>query len=118
MKNLTKIREIYSAAYERIKNVHIACFKDMEDPLFLISNEYPGLWMEHTYDSVLLASLDPASIWRKTPSICLSTGRQRRDSFPLQSWTAASILPAKQLSATGRSRNAYRSSPWLWKYTG
>ncbi|MBR5445082.1 MAG: hypothetical protein IKV57_03105 [Clostridia bacterium] len=76
MKDLTRIREIYDAAFDRIKNVHIACFKDMEDPLFLISNEYPGLWMEHTYDSVLLATIDPAYIYLAENAINLFVDRQ------------------------------------------
>lgn len=31
--------------------MHIACFLGMEKPLFLLSEQYPGLWLEHVYDS-------------------------------------------------------------------
>ena len=54
-----KIATLYTMALERIEKVHIACFRGMEKPLFLISEQYPGLWLEHVYDSVLLAQLEP-----------------------------------------------------------
>ena len=43
----SKIKSIYDIIMDRMKNVHISCFKGMEEPLFLISEQYPGLWMEH-----------------------------------------------------------------------
>ena len=46
-----KIAALYAMALERIEKVHIACFRGMEKPLFLISEQYPGLWLEHVYDS-------------------------------------------------------------------
>ena len=54
-----KIATLYTMALERIEKVHIACFRGMEKPLFLISEQYPGLWLEHVYDSVLPAQLEP-----------------------------------------------------------
>ena len=54
-----KIAALYAMAVERIEKAHIACFRGMEKPLFLISEQYPGLWLEHVYDSVLLAQLEP-----------------------------------------------------------
>jgi hypothetical protein len=44
---------------ERIEKVHIACFLGMEKPLFLLSEQYPGLWLEYVYDSVSPAQLEP-----------------------------------------------------------
>lgn len=79
MKDLSVVRRIYDEAFDRIKNVHIACFKDMDKPLFLISNEYPGLWMEHTYDSVLLATLEPEYIYLAENAVNLFIDRQTEE---------------------------------------
>ncbi len=79
MNNTEKIREIYSTASDRIKNVHIACFRGMEDPLFLISEQYPGLWMEHVYDSVLLASMEPEYVYLAENAVNLFMDRQTEE---------------------------------------
>lgn len=55
---ITKINELYEMALKKITDEHIRCFKGMDKPLFLISTQYPGLWMEHIYDSVFLARLE------------------------------------------------------------
>ena len=49
----------YNEAMDRIKTKNIGCFKDYDKPLFLISDEYPGVWLEHAYDSVFFAKLEP-----------------------------------------------------------
>ena len=87
MNHLTEIREISRIAYDRIKNVHIACFKDMDDPLFLISDEYPGLWMEHVYDSVLLASMNPEYVYLAENAVNLFMDRQTEEGqLPFAIW--------------------------------
>lgn len=53
-----KIKQNYEAALDRIKTRHIGCFKGHEKPVFLISETYPGVWLEHAYDSVFFAKLD------------------------------------------------------------
>lgn len=53
-----KVKTICDEITSRIENIHISCFKDIDKPLFLISEQYPGVWMEHVYDSVLLAQMD------------------------------------------------------------
>ena len=53
-----KIREYYEAVQKRIKEKHINCFKGHEKPVFLISDTYPGVWLEHAYDSLFYAKLD------------------------------------------------------------
>ena len=60
MINKDKVKVIYDEVMKKIMDVHIACFKDMDKPLFLISEQYPGLWMEHVYDSVFFAKLEPS----------------------------------------------------------
>ena len=74
-----KIRTIYNEALDRIKNVHIGCFKDTDKPLFLISEEYPGLWLEHVYDSVMLARLEPSYVNIAENAINLFIDRQKED---------------------------------------
>ena len=49
----------YNEAMDRIKTKNIGCFKGYDKPLFLISDEYPGVWLEHAYDSVFFAKLEP-----------------------------------------------------------
>lgn len=72
-----KIRKLYDAATARINNVHISKFRDVSRPLLLISERYPGLWMEHVYDSVMLARLDPTYIPLAESAILLFVDRQR-----------------------------------------
>ncbi len=55
--NIEKIKEIYEKAEDRMKNINIGCFKGMDKPLFKISDCYPGIWLEHLYDSVMYARL-------------------------------------------------------------
>lgn len=53
-----KIRAYYDLAMNRITEKHINCFKGHMRPVFLISEQYPGVWLEHVYDSVFFAKLD------------------------------------------------------------
>lgn len=83
----TKIQDICKTALERIQNDHIGCFKDMDTPLFCISNQYPGLWMEHAYDSVLLAKLLPAYVPLAENAMNLFLDRQTEEGqLPFSVW--------------------------------
>ena len=53
-----KIKQYYNLALRRIKEKHINCFKGHIKPVFLISDTYPGVWLEHAYDSVFFAKMD------------------------------------------------------------
>lgn len=44
----TAIAARYDAAMKQITQNNIGCFKGHSKPLFLISEEYPGVWLEHT----------------------------------------------------------------------
>ena len=57
--DVKRINELYKEVLERIENNHIGCFEGMDTPLFLISTQYPGIWMEHLYDSVIYAKMFP-----------------------------------------------------------
>ena len=74
-----KVKNIYEEVMTKIKDVHIACFKDMEKPLFLISEQYPGLWMEHTYDSVFFAKMEPSYVSVAESAINLFVDRQKEN---------------------------------------
>ena len=54
-----RVKAIHDDIIDHIESKHICCFSGREKPLFLISEEYPGVWMEHIYDSVIYARLDP-----------------------------------------------------------
>lgn len=58
----TKIHSICNTLKERLQEKHIGCFQDSDIPLFLISSEYPGIWLEHVYDSILYAKLYPTQL--------------------------------------------------------
>lgn len=76
---ISKILRLYDEVMDKIQNVHIACFKDMDKPLLLISEQYPGLWMEHIYDSVILAKLDSSYIYLAENAINLFVDSQREN---------------------------------------
>ncbi|MBR2466546.1 MAG: hypothetical protein IKM18_00360 [Clostridia bacterium] len=52
------VNDICKEIKHRLDTVHIGRFKGMEKPLFLISEQYPGIWLEHVYDSVFYAMRD------------------------------------------------------------
>ncbi|MBR6652844.1 MAG: hypothetical protein IKL30_06730, partial [Anaerotignum sp.] len=79
MKNTDKIKTICDTILDRIQNVHITSFHGMEDPIFLISNEYPGLWMEHTYNSILLAAMNPDYLYLAENAVNLFLDRQSEE---------------------------------------
>ena len=56
---ITRIRALCDQVTDRLREKHIGCFQGMEKPLLLISEQYPGVWLEHVYDSVMYASLFP-----------------------------------------------------------
>ncbi len=70
------IGKYYTQAFERIKNIHIGCFGGMDKPLLLISEQYPGLWIEHVYDSVLWAQLESSYLDIAENAINLFVDRQ------------------------------------------
>ena len=55
-----RIGAVYRDVIEHIETKNICCFSGREKPLFLISETYPGVWMEHIYDGIFYARLDPA----------------------------------------------------------
>lgn len=74
-----RIKERYNMALDRIKNTNIKCFKDHKKPVFLISDTYPGVWLEHSYDSVFLAKLDRKFLDIAKNTLCLFLDNQREN---------------------------------------
>ena len=58
-----EIKDIYKITRERLENVNTGCFAGMEKPLLLISDQYPGIWLEHVYDSVFYAMQDSSKLY-------------------------------------------------------
>ena len=56
--DITKVVDICQKIRERIDSCHIRKFEGHEKELFLISDIYPGVWLEHVYDSLVFAKLD------------------------------------------------------------
>ena len=74
-----KVKAIYEETKKRIEDIHIACFKDMDKPLFLISNQYPGLWLEHVYDSLMYAKLNPDKVFAAKNAVNLFIDMQKEN---------------------------------------
>lgn len=52
------VRACCRAALNRIRTKHIKEFPGASGTVFLISDAYPGVWMEHTYDALAWVALD------------------------------------------------------------
>lgn len=79
MYNKDRVKELYTEVLDRIKNVHIGCFKGMDKPLFLISEQYPGIWLEHVYDSIMYAKLEKDGIGLAQNTVNLFMDNQTED---------------------------------------
>ena len=74
-----RIREIAAIASDRIEKTHIGCFKGLDKPLFLISEAYPGLWLEHAYDAVFYASMRPEYVYLAENTVNFFMDRQTEE---------------------------------------
>ena len=72
-----RIKKRYDMALDRITNTNIKCFEGHEKPLFLISDTYPGVWLEHAYDAVFLAKLDNRYLEIAKNTLCLFLNNQK-----------------------------------------
>lgn len=75
----TRIRECYAAAFDRITNTNVKCFEGHKKAVFLISDTYPGVWLEHAYDSVFLAKLEPQYLEIAQNTLCLFLDNQKEN---------------------------------------
>lgn len=56
---IKEIKRISDICIDRIEKKNIICFEGKTKKLFVVSEQYPGLWLEHVYDSILYADLFP-----------------------------------------------------------
>jgi len=56
-------KKIVKEIIKRLEEKHIKYISGYKKPLLLISAEYPGLWLEHVYDSVMYATLDKSKLY-------------------------------------------------------
>ena len=54
-----KIKEICARLTEHIREKNVCVFRGHKKPLFLISENYFGVWLEHVFDSVVYAETYP-----------------------------------------------------------
>lgn len=74
-----KVHLICEEIENRLNKIHIDCFKGMDKPLFLISEAYPGIWLEHVYDSVFLATMDKTKLYLAENTVNLFIDNQKND---------------------------------------
>lgn len=74
-----QIKQICKIIEQRITDKHISCFSEENKPLFLISDQYPGVWLEHVYDSIVYAKLFPDKTFLAVNAIELFMDNQRED---------------------------------------
>lgn len=55
------------------------CLRTIKNPVMLISEAYPGVWLEHVYDAVLFSKLEPAYLPIAQNTIELFIDNQRED---------------------------------------
>lgn len=76
------IKEICRQIEDRIQKQHI---KDMDGiQLFMISAQYPGLWLEHVYDSVIYAKMDKSKLYLARNAIDAFVDNQRGGQYPFR----------------------------------
>ena len=94
-----RIREVYEQTFSRLKEKHIGCFEGMYKPLLLISDTYPGVWLEHVYDSVMMAKLEPDYLPLAVNTISLFIDHQTEEGqLPCYVWNGAKVsCPKKDL---------------------
>lgn len=73
------INDICREIESRLESVHIGHFEGMDKPLFLISEAYPGIWLEHIYDSVFLATRDKNKLYLAENTVNLFIDNQKAD---------------------------------------
>lgn len=83
--------EICAALIERIESKHIYTFAGHKTPLFLISDTYFGVWLEHVFDAVLYAEMFPSKgIPIAENTVSLFMNKQRPDGqYPCYVWDGA-----------------------------
>lgn len=99
------IKKYCQEAKTKIETVHIDCFKNYDKPLFLISEAYPGIWLEHIYDSIMYATMYPEYIKIAENTVRIFFEYQKKDGqLPCYIWDAGRLpdVPEKDLIGYGQ----------------
>lgn len=100
-----KIKEICQIIDTRIKDKHISCFSETNKPLFMISDQYPGVWLEHVYDAILYAKLFPGNTDLAVNTIHLFLDHQQEDGH-----LPFSIVKGDYAAATAAAKDSIPSN--------
>ena len=73
------VKEIFEITKTRLENEHIGCFEGMNKPLLLISTQYPGIGLEHIYDSVFYAIMDSSKLYLAENAVELFISHQKEN---------------------------------------
>ena len=80
------IEELYNIAINRLNNYHEQRFYGENDTLLLISATYPGVWLEHVYDSIIYAKLFKDKLYIAKNTINLFIKYQLNGQLPCYVW--------------------------------
>ena len=81
------VPELCRTVTERLERIHIGSFRDYEKKVLLISEAYPGVWLEHLYDSVFYAELFPDKLFLAENTVELFCSLQRKNGqLPCYVW--------------------------------
>lgn len=86
-----KIKDLYLLAQNRLFNEHEQCFEGREDTLLMISAQYPGVWLEHVYDSIMYAKLFPDKLYIAKNTLSLFIDLQVNGQLPCYVWDKARV---------------------------
>ncbi len=77
------VKQLYDTVLQRVKTIHIKRFPGHPEPLFLISDAYPGVWLEHAYDAIAWVNFDPTMAYVSRAQVNLFLDNQKEDGqFP------------------------------------
>ena len=97
--NVEKVRDICRRIEKQIEEKNVCYFQGRDKKLFLISENYHGVWLEHVFDSVLYAEMYPQKgiiIAKNTLDLFL-TLQKENGQYPCYVWDGArSKLPEKK----------------------
>ena len=96
--NEEKIRSICRALTAHIEEKNVCVFRGRQKPLFLISENYHGVWLEHLFDAIIYAEMYPEKgkeIAENTIELFLSNQKENGQ-YPCYVWDGnRSKLPDK-----------------------
>lgn len=75
---MAEIKEICEAILERLECQKF-CPNGHQKPLLMVSNRYPGLWLEHVYDSIVYAEMYPEKLYLAENAVSIFFDLQRSD---------------------------------------